>query len=46
MEQILHPETVGHLGCYGDHRPYVVPINYAYDGEHIYGYTREGLNCA
>lgn len=43
VEQLLHMGTVGHLGCYGDSRPYVVPINYAYDGHHVYGYTREGM---
>lgn len=41
VEHILHLGTTGHLGCYGDARPYVAPINYAYDGQHIYGYTRE-----
>ncbi len=43
VEHVLHLGTTGHLGCYGDARPYVVPINYAYDGQHIYGYTREGM---
>lgn len=43
VEHLLHLGTTGHLGCYGDARPYVVPINYAYDGQHIYGYTREGM---
>lgn len=43
VEQILHTGTVGHLGCCGDSRPYVVPINYIYDGGHVYGYTRDGM---
>jgi uncharacterized protein len=43
MEQVLRTSTVGHLGCYGNGRPYVVPINYAYDGAHVYGYTRDGM---
>lgn len=43
VEQVLRTGTVGHLGCYGESRPYVVPINYFYDGAHVYGYTREGM---
>jgi hypothetical protein len=31
-----------HLGCSKDDRPYVVPVHYAYDGEHIFIYTTEG----
>jgi uncharacterized protein len=43
IEGLLHSQVVAHLGCYGGGRPYVVPITYAYDGAHIYGYTREGM---
>jgi uncharacterized protein len=43
IENLLHISTVGHLGCCGDGRPYVVPINYLYDGTHVYGYTRDGM---
>jgi nitroimidazol reductase NimA-like FMN-containing flavoprotein (pyridoxamine 5'-phosphate oxidase superfamily) len=43
IDALLRREMVGHLGCYGGGRPYVVPITYAYDGAHIYGYTREGM---
>jgi uncharacterized protein len=43
IEELLRGQFVGHLGCYGGGRPYVVPITYAYDGTHIYGYTREGM---
>lgn len=43
IEHLLRIESVGHLGCYGQGRPYVVPITYAYDGRYVYGYTREGM---
>lgn len=43
VERLLRTGAVGHLGCYGDGRPYVVPINYFYDGEYVYGYTRDGM---
>jgi nitroimidazol reductase NimA-like FMN-containing flavoprotein (pyridoxamine 5'-phosphate oxidase superfamily) len=32
----------GHLGCARDGRPYVVPMNFAYDGESLFFYTTEG----
>jgi hypothetical protein len=32
----------GHLGCSRDNHPYVVPMNYAFDSEHIYFLTTEG----
>jgi nitroimidazol reductase NimA-like FMN-containing flavoprotein (pyridoxamine 5'-phosphate oxidase superfamily) len=43
IEDLLRGQIVGHLGCYGGGRPYIVPITYAYDGAHLYGYTREGM---
>lgn len=32
----------GRLACARDDQPYVVPIHFAYDGEHIYGLTTAG----
>jgi len=32
-----------HLGCAHDGRPYVVPMNYAFDGTHLYFFTAEGM---
>jgi nitroimidazol reductase NimA-like FMN-containing flavoprotein (pyridoxamine 5'-phosphate oxidase superfamily) len=32
----------GHLGCSRDGHPYVVPMNYAYDGQQLYFFTTEG----
>jgi nitroimidazol reductase NimA-like FMN-containing flavoprotein (pyridoxamine 5'-phosphate oxidase superfamily) len=43
IEHLLHSEVVGHLGCYAEGRTYVVPVNYAYDGEYIYGHAAEGM---
>jgi nitroimidazol reductase NimA-like FMN-containing flavoprotein (pyridoxamine 5'-phosphate oxidase superfamily) len=43
IEHLFKREVVAHLGCYGGGKPYVVPINFAYDGAHIYGYTRDGM---
>jgi Predicted flavin-nucleotide-binding protein len=43
IENLLHEEIVGHLGCHADGKTYVVPISYAYDGEFIIAYTHEGM---
>jgi nitroimidazol reductase NimA-like FMN-containing flavoprotein (pyridoxamine 5'-phosphate oxidase superfamily) len=32
----------GHLACARDNRPYVVPIHFAYDGRHVYGFSTPG----
>jgi nitroimidazol reductase NimA-like FMN-containing flavoprotein (pyridoxamine 5'-phosphate oxidase superfamily) len=43
IEQVMLRETVGRIGCHADGRTYVVPVTYAYDGECVYGHTRDGL---
>jgi nitroimidazol reductase NimA-like FMN-containing flavoprotein (pyridoxamine 5'-phosphate oxidase superfamily) len=32
----------GRLACARDDQPYVVPVHFAYDGEHLYGLTTAG----
>lgn len=43
MHTLLERESFGHLGCARDGRPYVVPMNYAYDGKELYFFTTEGM---
>ena len=43
MHIMLQRESFGHLGCARDGRPYVVPMNYAYDGKDLYFFTTEGM---
>ena len=43
MHALLERESFGHLGCTRDGRPYVVPMNYAYDGKELYFFTTEGM---
>ncbi len=43
MHALLQRESSGHLGCSRDGRPYVVPMNYAYDGKELYFFTTEGM---
>ena len=33
--------SYGHLACARDNRPYVVPMNYAFDGQFLYFFTTE-----
>ncbi|HEX8098233.1 MAG TPA: pyridoxamine 5'-phosphate oxidase family protein [Pyrinomonadaceae bacterium] len=39
---LLRGARFGHLACAHENRPYVVPMNYAYDGEAVYFFTTEG----
>ncbi len=43
IEHLLHSEVVGRIGCHAEGRTYIVPINYAYDGEYIYGHAADGM---
>ncbi len=43
IEHLLHREVVGRIGCHAEGRTYVVPVNYAYDGEFLYGHAAEGM---
>lgn len=43
VERVLYAESVGRIGCYAERRTYVVPINYVYDGESIYGHSINGM---
>ncbi|MCA1631295.1 MAG: pyridoxamine 5'-phosphate oxidase family protein [Acidobacteria bacterium] len=44
MDGLLRRVGFCHLGCVdGTGRPYVVPMNFAYDGEAVYFFTTEGM---
>jgi uncharacterized protein len=43
IEHLLHSEVVGRIGCHAEGRTYVVPVNYVYDGEYVYGHAAEGM---
>jgi nitroimidazol reductase NimA-like FMN-containing flavoprotein (pyridoxamine 5'-phosphate oxidase superfamily) len=40
--QALQQATVGRLACARDNQPYVVPIYFAFDGQHVYAFTTVG----
>jgi uncharacterized protein len=43
MHALLEREVFGHLGCARDGRPYVLPMNFAYDGKELFFFTTEGM---
>ena len=38
----LERTNFGRLACARDNQPYIVPINYAFDGRYLYGFTTVG----
>jgi nitroimidazol reductase NimA-like FMN-containing flavoprotein (pyridoxamine 5'-phosphate oxidase superfamily) len=43
MHALLQRESFGHLGCAREGRPYVLPMNYAYDGKDLFFFTTAGM---
>jgi nitroimidazol reductase NimA-like FMN-containing flavoprotein (pyridoxamine 5'-phosphate oxidase superfamily) len=43
IDEVLRSEVLGRIGCVADGWPYVVPINYVYDGEFVYSHSPLGL---
>ena len=43
IENVLHSQVLGRIGCHAESTTYIVPISYAYDGENIYAHTHEGM---
>lgn len=43
IENLIHQQFIGRIGCHADGTTYVVPLSYAYDGIYIYGHTFEGM---
>jgi nitroimidazol reductase NimA-like FMN-containing flavoprotein (pyridoxamine 5'-phosphate oxidase superfamily) len=42
IEDLLHRQIVGRIGCYDSDSVYIVPISYAYHDNGIYCHTYEG----
>jgi nitroimidazol reductase NimA-like FMN-containing flavoprotein (pyridoxamine 5'-phosphate oxidase superfamily) len=40
--QLLRKERIGRLGCIANDGPYIVPVNYAFDGECAYLHSLPG----
>ncbi len=43
MEEVLRNNLTGRLGCTDGKRPYIVPVNYVYDGKCIIAHSLEGM---
>lgn len=43
IDEVLRAEVLGRIGCIADGWPYVVPVNYVYEGGSIYANGAEGL---
>lgn len=43
IDNFLKSQVVGRVGCCFDHKPYIVPLTYAYDGGYLYFHTKAGL---
>jgi uncharacterized protein len=43
IDRILYAQTFGHIGCYLEGKTYIIPMNYVYDGENIYGHSTDGM---
>jgi nitroimidazol reductase NimA-like FMN-containing flavoprotein (pyridoxamine 5'-phosphate oxidase superfamily) len=39
---LLKTQRLGHLGCVREHRPYVVPIHFAFGGDSIFSFSLPG----
>jgi nitroimidazol reductase NimA-like FMN-containing flavoprotein (pyridoxamine 5'-phosphate oxidase superfamily) len=42
MTQMLQRHNIGRLACSANDRPYIVPINYVYQSDAVYGYSLHG----
>jgi nitroimidazol reductase NimA-like FMN-containing flavoprotein (pyridoxamine 5'-phosphate oxidase superfamily) len=40
--EALMRASVGRLACARENQPYIVPIYFAYDGQHVYGFSTPG----
>lgn len=43
IEQVLREQLLGRIGCHADGITYIVPVSYAYNGEHIFVHAKEGM---
>lgn len=43
IDELLHKQIVGRIGCHANGRTYIVPISYACDEDYVYAHTYAGL---
>jgi nitroimidazol reductase NimA-like FMN-containing flavoprotein (pyridoxamine 5'-phosphate oxidase superfamily) len=42
IEDLLKQQVIGRIGCHAKGETYIVPVNYVYDGNYIYGHSSGG----
>jgi len=42
VRDLLTATTIGRLGCSRDDQPYIVPITFVYEANHLYGFSTYG----
>lgn len=43
IDDVLRGQILGRIGCVANGWPYVIPVNYVYDGEFVYVHSQDGL---
>jgi nitroimidazol reductase NimA-like FMN-containing flavoprotein (pyridoxamine 5'-phosphate oxidase superfamily) len=43
IDEVLHKNLLGRIGCAQNNKSYIVPVNYVYDGKHIIGHSVGGM---
>lgn len=43
IEDLLHREIIGRIGCHNEGTTYIVPVSYAYDDSNVYVHAYEGM---
>ena len=43
IDNVLHQNVIGRIGCHAFGKTYVVPITYVYDGTAVYAHSDEGM---
>jgi hypothetical protein len=46
IDGVLHEAVIGRIGCHASGQTYIVPVSFAYDGEHVYGHSGSGRKVA
>ena len=46
IEQVLHQNFIGRIGCHANGQTYIVPVSYAYHDQYIYVRSFEGLKIS
>jgi uncharacterized protein len=46
IDELLHAEMVGRIGCHANGRTYIVPVTFAYDGAAVYAHSAGGTKLS